>query len=198
MRHSTSTPTCSTLDRLSRPTNSSTASSDLQRRANCAWRAVSTRCSSGNEPGTRQRRNCRPPRRARASRRRRNVLAASAKLTALPLVEDALRAGALSGCQAVVVTDAAAMAPREQSRLVKEAKRASLAELKHACFAHESERRIRIAKRLESASTASGTYERSPMPKVRGPCMRAALLTPAPVSKRGSSRSSMRSSVPRR
>jgi len=59
-----------------------------------------------------------------------DVLATSSKLAGLPVVEDALRAGKLSSSQAVAVTDAAAAAPREQSRLVNDAQRTSLAELR--------------------------------------------------------------------
>ena len=60
--------------------------------------------------------------------------ATSAKLTGLPVVEDALRAGRLSGSQAVAVTDAAAAAPTQQSRLVNDAQRSSLAELRQQCL----------------------------------------------------------------
>jgi hypothetical protein len=64
----------------------------------------------------------------------RDVLATSSKLTALPVVEDALRAGRLSGSQAAVVADAAALAPSQQSRLVNDAQRTSLAELRQQCL----------------------------------------------------------------
>jgi hypothetical protein len=64
----------------------------------------------------------------------RDVLATSSKLAGLPVVEDALRAGKLSGSQAVAVTDAAAAAPGQQSRLVNDAQRTSVAELRQACL----------------------------------------------------------------
>jgi hypothetical protein len=64
----------------------------------------------------------------------RDVLATSSKLTELPVVEDALRAGKLSGSQAAAVTDAAAAAPAQQSRLVNDAQRTSLAELRQECL----------------------------------------------------------------
>ena len=59
-----------------------------------------------------------------------DTLATSEKVVALPVVEQALRGGELSGQQAVAVADAAARAPREQRRLVTTAKKASLRELK--------------------------------------------------------------------
>src|SRR5262245_34685609 len=63
-----------------------------------------------------------------------DVLAASSKVASLPVVEDALREGILSSAQAVAVTDAAAMAPAAQSRLVNDAQRSSLAELRQECL----------------------------------------------------------------
>jgi hypothetical protein len=64
----------------------------------------------------------------------RDVLATSSKLSALPVIEDALRAGKLSGSQAVAVADAAAAAPSVQARLVNDAQRSSLHELRHECL----------------------------------------------------------------
>jgi hypothetical protein len=64
----------------------------------------------------------------------RDMLCASSKLPSLPVVEDALRVGRLSGSQAVAVTDAAAMAPTAQARLVNDAQRSSLAELRQECL----------------------------------------------------------------
>ena len=64
----------------------------------------------------------------------RDVLATSSKLASLPVVEDALRAGRLSGSQAVAVADAAAVAPSAQARLVNEAQRTSVAELRQECL----------------------------------------------------------------
>ena len=43
-----------------------------------------------------------------------DTLSTSAKVAVLPVVEQALRGGQLSGAQAVAVADAAARAPREQ------------------------------------------------------------------------------------
>jgi hypothetical protein len=63
-----------------------------------------------------------------------DMLGASSRLRSLPVVEDALRAGKLSGSQAVAVTDAAAMAPTAQARLVNQAQRSSLAELRQECL----------------------------------------------------------------
>ena len=63
----------------------------------------------------------------------RDVLSTSEKLGSVPVVEDAMRAGKLSGSQATVVVDAAAAAPREQARLVNEAQRSSLNELRDTC-----------------------------------------------------------------
>ena len=62
-----------------------------------------------------------------------DALATSAKVAELPVVEQAMRGGQLSGAQAVAVTDAAARAPREQRRLVTKAKKSSLKELKAEC-----------------------------------------------------------------
>ena len=64
----------------------------------------------------------------------RSVLATSEKVAALPVVEDALRSGRLSATQAVVVTDAADAVPTQQSRLVDQAQRSSMAELKSECL----------------------------------------------------------------
>jgi hypothetical protein len=63
-----------------------------------------------------------------------DTLATSTKLAELPVVEEAMRAGRLSNAQAVVVADAAAAAPSQQSRLVNEAQRSSVAELKSECL----------------------------------------------------------------
>jgi hypothetical protein len=63
----------------------------------------------------------------------RDVLLTSSKLSGLPVLEDALRAGKLSGSQAVAIADAA-MTPGAQSRLVNDAQRTSLAELKQECL----------------------------------------------------------------
>jgi hypothetical protein len=63
-----------------------------------------------------------------------DVLATSSKVSSLPVVEDALRAGRLSSSQAVAVTDAAAAAPKQQWRLVNDAQRTSLAELRQECL----------------------------------------------------------------
>jgi hypothetical protein len=64
----------------------------------------------------------------------RDVLATSNKVTELPVVEDALRTGRLSGAQATLVADAAAVAPAEQSKLINDAQRSSLRELKPECL----------------------------------------------------------------
>jgi hypothetical protein len=64
----------------------------------------------------------------------RDVLMTSSKLSELPVVEDALRAGKLSGPQTVAIADAAAAAPAAQSQLVNDALRTSLAELRQACL----------------------------------------------------------------
>jgi hypothetical protein len=61
-------------------------------------------------------------------------LATSAKVAELPVVEDAMRQGKLSSVQATLVADAAAAAPSQQSRLVNEAQRSSVAELKRECL----------------------------------------------------------------
>jgi site-specific DNA-cytosine methylase len=61
-------------------------------------------------------------------------LAASSKVAGLPVVDDALRAGHLSCAQAVVVSDAAAVAPGAAARLVNDAHRSSLAELRQECL----------------------------------------------------------------
>jgi hypothetical protein len=62
------------------------------------------------------------------------VLATSNKVTERPVVEDALRAGRLSGPQATLIADAAAAAPEDQSKLVNDAQRTSLRELKSECL----------------------------------------------------------------
>jgi hypothetical protein len=62
------------------------------------------------------------------------ILDASNELRSLPVVEDALRAGKLLSSQTVAVTDAAAMAPGAQGRLVNDALRSSLAELRQDCL----------------------------------------------------------------
>jgi hypothetical protein len=56
----------------------------------------------------------------------RDVLATSNKVTELPVVEDALRAGRPSGAQAALVADASAVAPAAQSKLINVAQRSSL------------------------------------------------------------------------
>jgi hypothetical protein len=61
-------------------------------------------------------------------------LATSEKVAGLPVVQDALRSGRLSAAQTAIVTDAAEAAPSQQSRLVEEAQRSSLAELKGECL----------------------------------------------------------------
>jgi Domain of unknown function (DUF222) len=58
------------------------------------------------------------------------VLATSAKVPELPVVAEALRAGALSNAQAVTITNATSHAPAAQARLVDEAKKSSLRELR--------------------------------------------------------------------
>jgi hypothetical protein len=63
----------------------------------------------------------------------RDTLATSVKVTALPVVEQAMRDGELSEQQAVLVADAAAAAPAKQTKLINEAKRSSLKELKDEC-----------------------------------------------------------------
>ena len=62
------------------------------------------------------------------------VLATSEKMVGLPVVEDALRSGTLSATQVAVVSDAAAAAPSQQSRLVEAAQRSSVRELKGECL----------------------------------------------------------------
>ena len=62
-----------------------------------------------------------------------DTLATSEKIAELPVVEQALRDGQLSGQQAVAITDAAAMAPGQQARLVNAANRSSLKELRAEC-----------------------------------------------------------------
>jgi hypothetical protein len=60
-------------------------------------------------------------------------LAASTRLGNLPAVDDALRRGELSTVQAAVVADAAAVAPATVGRLVEQAARASVRELRDTC-----------------------------------------------------------------
>ena len=62
-----------------------------------------------------------------------DTLATSERIATLPVVEQALRGGELSGPQAVAVADAAAQAPGKQRRLVTKAKQSSLRELKAEC-----------------------------------------------------------------
>ncbi|HEY1280870.1 MAG TPA: DUF222 domain-containing protein [Acidimicrobiales bacterium] len=60
-------------------------------------------------------------------------LAASARLAALSATDDALRRGQLSAMQAAVVTDAAAVDPAAEGRLLVEAATASLRQLRDDC-----------------------------------------------------------------
>jgi hypothetical protein len=60
-------------------------------------------------------------------------LAASARLGNLPEVDDAVRRGELSTVQVAVVADAAAVAPATAGRLVEQAGRASVRELRDEC-----------------------------------------------------------------
>lgn len=62
-----------------------------------------------------------------------DALATSATVAELPEVEQAMRDGQLSEQQAVLVADAAAAAPAKQSRLINQAKKSSLKELKDEC-----------------------------------------------------------------
>ena len=62
------------------------------------------------------------------------TLATSTKLVSLPVLRDAMRAGKLSASQAMVITDAAAAAPSQQSRLIDQAQRSSVKELRDACL----------------------------------------------------------------
>ena len=64
----------------------------------------------------------------------RDVLATSAHVSGLPVVEEAMRAGNLSTAQATVVADAASTAPQTQDQLVDEAQRSSLKELRDSCL----------------------------------------------------------------
>ena len=65
----------------------------------------------------------------------RDTLGTSKKVTELPLVEDAMRVGRLSEQQAHAIADAAATAPGAQKRLLTQAKRSSLKELRDTCRA---------------------------------------------------------------
>jgi hypothetical protein len=97
----------------------------------------------------------------------RDVLATSNKVTELPVVEDALRSGRLSGAQATLVADAAAVAPAEQSKLVNHAQRSSLRELKSECLRTKAgadtdreatHRRIHQHRRLRTWVDAEGAW----------------------------------------
>jgi len=124
----------------------------------------------------------------------RDVLATSSKLTGLPVVEGALRAGKLSGSQAVAVTDAASMAPAAQARLVNEAQRSSLTELRQECLrtkaAADGDReatraRIHRQRYLRAFTDAEGAAI----------CTCAAQSIRSPVSRRTSNRSWTRCSA---
>jgi hypothetical protein len=114
----------------------------------------------------------------------RDLLATSSKLTDLPVIEDALRAGKLSGSQAAAVTDAAAAAPAQQSRLVNDAQRTSLAELRQECLrtkaAADADReatreRIHRQRRLRAFTDAEGARN----VHVRGPVDQVARIESA-------------------
>ena len=122
-----------------------------------------------------------------------DVLGASAKLASLPVVEDALRAGKLSGSQAVVVTDAAALAPAAQARLVNDAQRSSLTELRQECLRTKAAA-DGTGRRRERVSIASATCGRSPTLRVLAMCTSAVPSTRSPNSKPVCSRSSTTSS----
>jgi hypothetical protein len=107
-----------------------------------------------------------------------DVLATSTKLIGLPVVEDALRTGTLSGSQAVAVTDAASAAPNQQARLVNDAQRISLAELRQECLrtkaavdgdreaTRERIQRQRCARFFTDAEGARNMHVRGPVDQV--------------------------------
>lgn len=97
----------------------------------------------------------------------RDALATSENIASLPVVEDAMRAGQLSGAQATAVTNAAAADPAQQSRLVNEAKKSSLKELRDACQATRAaadpdpvatERRIHAGRHLRTFTDPEGAW----------------------------------------
>jgi hypothetical protein len=94
-------------------------------------------------------------------------LATSSRLAELPVVEDAMRQGTLSSAQATLVADAAAAAPSQQSRLVNEAQRSSVAELKGECLRTKGAadpdreatyRRIHAERRLRTFIDGEGAW----------------------------------------
>ncbi|MDP8991861.1 MAG: HNH endonuclease [Actinomycetota bacterium] len=94
-------------------------------------------------------------------------LEASKRLVSLPATETALRAGALSGPQVQAITDGASANRGAESRLLQQAGRASLAELRTECARaraaadadpDESYRRIRRARRLRRYCDAEGAW----------------------------------------
>jgi hypothetical protein len=96
-----------------------------------------------------------------------DTLATSEKVVGLPMVEQALRAGELSGPQAAAVADAAARAPREQRRLVSKAKKASLRELREECGRTKAaadpspevtDRRIHAGRHVRTFTDAEGAW----------------------------------------
>jgi hypothetical protein len=62
-----------------------------------------------------------------------DMIATSVRVAELPVVEQAMRDGQLSSSQAVAISDAAAVSPGVQSRLVNAAKTSSLRELRDDC-----------------------------------------------------------------
>src|SRR5437870_8015909 len=97
----------------------------------------------------------------------RQQLETSEKLAATPRAEAALRDGRLSSPQAGAVVDAASANPAAEARLVGEAKRASLAELRAACAAAKAAadpdpeatwRRLHAERRLRQFTDPEGAW----------------------------------------
>ena len=109
------------------------------------------------------------------------MLSASTKLASLPVVEDALRAGKLSGSQAVAVTDAASVAPSAQGRA---GQGRPAVESRPSCASSVCAPKrppIGTGKRPGNASTASATCGRSPTPRVLATCTSAGPSTRSPT-----------------
>jgi hypothetical protein len=114
--------------------------------------------------------------------RAKETLDSAAKLAALPALDAAARAGELSASQVAPVADAATADPRAEERLVDNARRASLGELRDECARvkaaaepddaarHEAIRRSRHVRKRRCADGAAELHYRSTVDEVAEVC----------------------------
>ena len=114
--------------------------------------------------------------------RAKEALDSAAKLAALPALDAAARAGELSASQVAPVADAATADPRAEERLVDNARRASLGELRDECARvkaaaepddaarHEAIRRSRHVRKRRCADGAAELHYRSTVDEVAEVC----------------------------